>query len=254
MFLQDATNLSNDELNNLKDKFPEAKDKIHELADKLREKDNDDSIDELLDMMINNWENQSDFVQVQLKFKIIDYFHGPIMVQQQHHFIQYSVYGLEHYWFSIVGTRAPEFEDGAKIRPYEMYLGKLLLFINCRNMSSNCCKFRSFTYIEKLCSSSSNDIFYSVFVSVVFVIIIYTAASILDACWKRNYVVLLVLQMAGASGNFPIEVTPILFQKIYPFLPFTYAISGMRQIMAGIVYKILFKDMAILCVFMQLFH
>ena len=59
-------------------------------------------------------------------------------------------------------------------------------------------------------------------------------------------VVLLVLQMAAASGNFPIEVAPIIFQKIYPYLPFTYAISGMRQIMAGIVYPILIKDIEIL--------
>ncbi|HEX9027215.1 MAG TPA: YhgE/Pip domain-containing protein, partial [Clostridium sp.] len=58
------------------------------------------------------------------------------------------------------------------------------------------------------------------------------------------------LQMAGASGNFPIEVTPILFQKLFPFLPFTYAINGMRQVMAGIVYSILIKDIVILSIYM----
>ena len=60
----------------------------------------------------------------------------------------------------------------------------------------------------------------------------------------------MVIQVAGTSGNFPIEVNPSIFQKIFPILPFTYAISGMRQIMAGIVYSILIRDSAILCVFM----
>ena len=63
-------------------------------------------------------------------------------------------------------------------------------------------------------------------------------------------VILLVIQVAGASGNFPIEVNPSIFQRIFPILPFTYAISGMRQIMAGIVYSILIKDSIILFVFM----
>ena len=93
-------------------------------------------------------------------------------------------------------------------------------------------------------------VFYSIFVSVVFVTIIYTAASILHDVGKAIIIVILVLQMAGASGNFPIEVTPIIFQKLFPFLPFTYAINGMRQVMAGIVYSILLKDIAILSIYM----
>ena len=45
---------------------------------------------------------------------------------------------------------------------------------------------------------------------------------------------MLVIQIAGAGGTFPIEVTPQFFQNLYPFLPFTYGINALRETVAGI--------------------
>jgi len=248
---KDATNLSNDELNNLKEKFPEAKDKIRELADKLKELDDDDRIDELLDMMNNSWENQSDFIQ------------GPVEIEDNRlfSFPNYGSTATPFYtvlciWVggllasALLTQGAPEFEDGTNIRPYEMYLGKLLLFISLGVCQAIVASLGALLILKSYAVHPIMFVCYSVFISIVFACIIYTAASILHDVGKAIIVVLLVLQMAGSGGNFPIEVTPILFQKIYPFLPFTYAINGMRQIMAGIVYSILLKDIEILCVYM----
>jgi YhgE/Pip-like protein len=247
---QDAVHLSKDELNNLKSKFPEAKDKIHELADKVREKDEDHSIDELLDMMTSNWENQSDFVA------------SPVEIQNNRLFpwTNYGTAATPFYtvlclWVggllgsALLALGSPEFEDGTKIKPYEMYLGKLLVFLSIGTCQAVVASSGALFILKSYSVHPVMTILYSVFVSIIFIIIIYTAASLLEAVGKAIMIVLLVLQMAGASGNFPIEVTPMIFQKIYPYLPFTYAISGMRQIMAGIVYPILFKDIAMLSVY-----
>ena len=86
--------------------------------------------------------------------------------------------------------------------------------------------------------------------SIVFITMIYTAASLFGHGGIVIGIVLLVVQVAASSANFPIEVNPRMFQIISPYLPFTYAINGMRQIMAGIVYSILFKDIAILGAYM----
>ena len=248
---KDATSLSNEELNNLKEKIPEARDKIHELADKLREKDEDDSIDELLDMMTNSWENQSDFISSPVEIEDNRLFSWPNYGSTATPF--YTVLCL---WVggllgsALLTQEAPEFEDGTHIRPYEMYLGKLLLFISIGIFQAIVASLGALFILKSYSLHPIMYVFYSIFVSIVFVTIIYTAASILHDVGKAIIIVILVVQMAGASGNFPIEVTPILFQKIYPFLPFTYAINGMRQVMAGIVYSILFRDMAILCTYM----
>lgn len=247
---QDSTQLSKAELNNLKDKFPEAKDKIHELADKLKEKDEDDSIDELLDMMTSNWENQSDFVA------------SPVEIQDNRLFpwVNYGTAATPFYtvlclWVggllgsALLALEAPEFEDGTVIKPYEMYLGKLFIFLSIGICQAIIASLGALLILKSHSVHPVMTVLYSAFVSIIFIIIIYTAASLLESVGKAIMVVLLVLQMAAASGNFPIEVAPIIFQKIYPYLPFTYAISGMRQIMAGIVYPILIKDIEILSIY-----
>ena len=43
-------------------------------------------------------------------------------------------------------------------------------------------------------------------------------------------VVLLVMQVAGSGGTFPIETLPKFFQMLYPFLPFPHAIDAMAVV------------------------
>ena len=50
---------------------------------------------------------------------------------------------------------------------------------------------------------------------------------------KAIVVVIMILQIAGSSGSFPIELLPEFFQKIYIFFPFPYAINAMRECIAG---------------------
>lgn len=45
--------------------------------------------------------------------------------------------------------------------------------------------------------------------------------------------VLLMLQIGAAGGTYPIATTPAFFQAISPFLPMTYAVQGMRGLIAG---------------------
>ena len=248
---KDATNLSNQELNNLKEKIPEAKDKIHELSDKLKDMDEEDKIDKLLDMMTSSWENQSDFMGSPVEIEDNRLFSFPNYGSTATPF--YTVLCL---WVggllasALLSQGAPEFEDGTNIRPYEMYLGKLLLFISLGICQAIVASVGALAILKSYAVHPIMFVCLSVFISIVFVTIIYTAASILHDVGKAIIVVLLVVQMASSSGNFPIEVTPILFQKLFPFLPFTYAINATRQVMAGIVYSILLKDIVILIIYM----
>ena len=46
---------------------------------------------------------------------------------------------------------------------------------------------------------------------------------------------LLVLQLGGAEGVFPVETLPKFFQVINPYLPMTYSIHGLREAISGSV-------------------
>lgn len=59
-------------------------------------------------------------------------------------------------------------------------------------------------------------------------------------------IILLMLQLTACAGTFPIQTTPPFFQAINPFMPMTYVVSGMRQIMTGFDYSVVALDCFVL--------
>lgn len=52
--------------------------------------------------------------------------------------------------------------------------------------------------------------------------------------WDDRYgsfasLVMLLLQVGSSGGSYPIELSGTFFQKLHPFLPMTYVVSGLRQ-------------------------
>lgn len=66
---------------------------------------------------------------------------------------------------------------------------------------------------------------------------------------KALGVVLVILQIPGSAGTYPIEMTPAFFQKLHPLLPFTYGISAMRECIAGMYGANIWKYLGILAIF-----
>jgi len=69
--------------------------------------------------------------------------------------------------------------------------------------------------------------------SFVFVMLIYALTLSFGDIGKAMVVVVMVLQIAGSSGSYPIEILPVVFGKIYKFFPFPYAINAMREGLCG---------------------
>ncbi len=72
--------------------------------------------------------------------------------------------------------------------------------------------------------------------SLVFVLLIYALTLSFGDVGKAIVVVVMVVQIAGSSGSYPIEILPVIFSKIYKFFPFPYAINAMREALCG-MYK-----------------
>src|SRR5699024_1420017 len=79
--------------------------------------------------------------------------------------------------------------------------------------------------------------------------IVYTFVSIFGDGGKSMVIVMLVLQIAGSGGTYPVVLLPKFFQVISPFLPFTYAIDLMREALGGIVWSNVIYDLIILTIF-----
>lgn len=71
------------------------------------------------------------------------------------------------------------------------------------------------------------------FTSFVYVSVIFALASTFKHIGKAVAVVLLIMQIPGSSGMYPVEMMPAFFQAVHPFLPFTYGIGALREAVGG---------------------
>ena len=69
--------------------------------------------------------------------------------------------------------------------------------------------------------------------AVVFSFLMYTLIATFGNAGKALGVLLLVLQISGAGGAFPLAILPSFFSSVSPFLPATHAITALRASIAG---------------------
>ncbi len=69
--------------------------------------------------------------------------------------------------------------------------------------------------------------------SVAYLSLMFMLSTTLQHIGKGLCVLLAFLQIPGATGLYPIEMTAPFFQEIYPFFPFTYGINGLRETICG---------------------
>ncbi|MBQ9684964.1 MAG: YhgE/Pip domain-containing protein [Oscillospiraceae bacterium] len=70
--------------------------------------------------------------------------------------------------------------------------------------------------------------------SFVFTALIYSMVLSFGDVGKAIVVVVMIVQIAGSSGSYPIEILPEIFSKIYIFFPYPYAINAMREAICGL--------------------
>lgn len=88
------------------------------------------------------------------------------------------------------------------------------------------------------------------FIATTFTILIYSLVVTWGDAGKALAVVLVVIQIAGSSGTYPIELLPDFFKKVYIFFPFPYAINAIRECLCGLYKLDYLKYLGTLVVFM----
>ncbi|WP_282837545.1 YhgE/Pip domain-containing protein [Microbacterium flavum] len=92
----------------------------------------------------------------------------------------------------------------------------------------------------------------SVLISLAYVSIIYALCVSFGHVGRGLCILLVIMQIPGASGLYPIELMPSFFRNIYPFLPFTYGIDAMRETIAGFYGAHWWRFMGVLALFVLL--
>ena len=119
------------------------------------------------------------------------------------------------------------------LQNYQAYCGRYIIFLIVGLMQSTLIALGDLHYLGIQCEHPFLFVFACWFSSIVYVNIIYTLTVSFGDIGKAISVILLVVQVAGAGGTFPIEVAPGFFRAVYPLLPFTYSMTALREAVGG---------------------
>ncbi len=89
----------------------------------------------------------------------------------------------------------------------------------------------------------------TLFIGICTMIIVYSMTSTLGNAGKSLAIVILVFQITATGGIFPLQVLPNTFQAIHPYLPVSYGVGALREIVGGVIWSTYWYNMVILGLF-----
>ncbi|WP_460802296.1 YhgE/Pip domain-containing protein [Microbacterium sp. GXF6406] len=91
-----------------------------------------------------------------------------------------------------------------------------------------------------------------ILIGLAYLSVIYALSVTFGYVGKGLAVLLVIMQIPGASGIYPIQLMPEFFQSLYPFFPFTYGIDAMREVISGFAGLAYWKYLGMLAIFVAL--
>lgn len=238
--ITEGTELSEKALN----EYPYISDRVRNLADKIRTIRGETDINEIIQLLRNDPQAERSF------------FEEPILLNEN------KLFPIENYgtgmtpfytvlaiWvgclllISLLATDA-ENVDGMSSR--HIYAGRLFTFLAIGLLQTLIVTVGDLVILGVHAKDPVWFIVFGLFISTVFMIFVYTLVSLFGDVGKALAIIMLVLQIAGSGGTYPVALLPSFFQWINPGLPFTYAIDLMREAVGGIVWQRVITDIAFL--------
>lgn len=227
----DGMNVGLDQMGSVMDGMS---DKIVQLAGKLSDLTGDDKYRLLAQALAQDPETYGEFLS------------SPVQVET------HQVYATENYGSAVspfyttlalwvggllltalikVHPDSPELINGAK--PHELFFGRYLLFFALGQVQAVITVLGDVYLLKIQCLDKGLFMLAACFTSFVFTLLIYALTVSFGDIGKALAVVMVVIQIAGSSGTYPIELLPVFFQKVYIYFPFPYAINAMRETISG---------------------
>lgn len=124
-----------------------------------------------------------------------------------------------------------EFKDATE---HQKYFGRALLFLAMGQLQALVVVLGDLYILKIDCTHPFMLWLAAAIASFVFTLFIYTLVLTFGDLGKAIAVVMIVLQIAGSGGTYPIELLPEFFQNVYLYFPFPYAINAMREAISGL--------------------
>ncbi len=119
------------------------------------------------------------------------------------------------------------------LRNYQKFFGRYIVFYLIGQLQTIITVLGCLLYVGIQCEHPLMYWFAASFTSFTFTIFMYSLAYAFGNVGEAAAVVLMVIQVAGSGGTFPVEVLPKVFQYLYNYMPFAHGMNALRETIAG---------------------
>lgn len=235
----------------VRDDLPQLEQAVRHAANELREFEANGHFADLAKLLRGDIQKESEFLASPVQIKLNRKYPIPNYGSAMSPF--YCVLSL---WvgatllISLLKANADNPEG--RYKPYQLYLGRLGTFITIGQLQAISIALGDFFILNAYVADKVEFVLFAMLVSAVFVTITYTLLSVFGNVGKGIAIIFMVFQFSSSGGTFPISMTPPFFQALNPFMPFTYAISLLREAVGGILWTTAWRDILYLFGFIGL--
>ena len=140
-------------------------------------------------------------------------------------------------------------EPSKQYRSIDRYLGRLSFFLILSLIQSIIISTGDLLLLGVTAKEPVLFILILMLCSIAFCILIFTLVSCFKTLGKGIAMFLLVIQIGGSGGTFPVQMTPTFFRTINSVIPFTYGINACREAIGGVYMQNLLGDIGALLLF-----
>ena len=227
--------------------YPYINDKVNELADRIRKVQEKTDINEIIQLLRNDPQAERSFFEEPIVlnenklFPIANYGTGMTPF--------YTVLAIWVGCLLLISLLATDANHENNVSERAVYFGRLFTFSAIGLLQTLIVTVGDIVLLGVDVKESFWFIVFGFLIAFVFMSIVYTLVSVFGDLGKAFAIVMLVLQIAGAGGTYPVVLLPKFFQAINPALPFTYAVDIMREAVGGIVWRRAIRDTVFLLLF-----
>ncbi len=150
---------------------------------------------------------------------------------------------------AIIHIKVKPSQNIMEVKPYQEYFGRYAIFFAIGQVQTLICVLGDLFFLEIQCEHIFLFWCAAALASFVFTLFIYSLTYAFGNVGEALAIVVMVVQVAGAGGTFPKEVLPKVYQQIYRFLPFPYAMDALKEAVGGRYRNVYWESLGKLAAF-----
>ena len=147
---------------------------------------------------------------------------------------------------SLMHTHIKRRSDIPTLNTTEAFFGRYFVFFAIGQFTALITVLGNLFYIGIQCYAPFQFWLAAAVASLLFTLINYGFVFAFGNIGEALAIIVLVIQVAGSGGTYPLEMLPKFFQDIYKFMPFNYAMTAMRETIAGSYSNVYLKCILVL--------